>query len=350
MKKVLILLPGRPVDSGVETSEELVQGTDLWGKVHFFRKLEFVNNYQTIDSLRKVAPGFEFLIRHVLQRSNLLALFRQAYLLRRFAALQQVDLIHQFWGGASSFLFSWLSRRQYVLSLLGSDLLGDYDENGRQTVNGRLLSWCSKLSALSADAVVVMSAQMKTRLPRRIWSRTYIVPEGVSTLLFREIDKNLARKAIHWAEQERVVIFFDNGKAVKNGKLAGEVAGLLEKINPGFRLEVIKNIAHSKLPIYYSAADALLITSLHEGSNNTLKEALACNCPVVSSDTGDATERLGGVRNCAVVKGWEPALFSAALQAIFNEGGRSNGAEHIATVSLQETAAQLLRVYKSVSP
>ena len=49
-----------------------------------------------------------------------------------------------------------------------------------------------------------------------------------------------------------------------------------------------------------NACDALLLTSSHEGSPTVIKEALACQVPIVSTDVGDVSERLLGVDNCYV--------------------------------------------------
>ena len=36
-----------------------------------------------------------------------------------------------------------------------------------------------------------------------------------------------------------------------------------------------------------NACDVALLTSIHEGSPQFIKEALACNRPIVSTDVGD---------------------------------------------------------------
>ena len=53
---------------------------------------------------------------------------------------------------------------------------------------------------------------------------------------------------------------------------------------------------------YYNAADLLLITSRSEGSPNVVKEAISCNCPVISTNVGDVKEIIKDIDSCYVVK------------------------------------------------
>ena len=49
------------------------------------------------------------------------------------------------------------------------------------------------------------------------------------------------------------------------------------------------------MPWCYSAADAMLLCSDYEGSPTSIKEALACNLPVVATEVGDVGELLSGI-------------------------------------------------------
>ena len=62
-----------------------------------------------------------------------------------------------------------------------------------------------------------------------------------------------------------------------------------------------QDVPHYIMPLYMNACDVLLLTSLHEGSPNVVKEALACNLPVVSVPVGDIPERIGRVPGCVVL-------------------------------------------------
>ena len=53
-------------------------------------------------------------------------------------------------------------------------------------------------------------------------------------------------------------------------------------------LIVAWGVPHDDMPYFMSACDALVFTSMQEGSPNAVKEALACNLPVVSVPVGDA--------------------------------------------------------------
>ena len=64
----------------------------------------------------------------------------------------------------------------------------------------------------------------------------------------------------------------------------------------------LRGYKHNEVPILLNAIDVLLMTSHHEGSPMIIKEALACNTPIVSLDVGDVKERLMNIEGCYVIK------------------------------------------------
>jgi len=77
------------------------------------------------------------------------------------------------------------------------------------------------------------------------------------------------------------------------------------------------------MPTLFNAADVLLLTSDREGSPNTVKEAMACNLPVVATDVGDVRSRLDGVANSHVAAIDDDRL-ADAVEAVLRRGQRSD--------------------------
>jgi glycosyltransferase involved in cell wall biosynthesis len=88
----------------------------------------------------------------------------------------------------------------------------------------------------------------------------------------------------------------------------------------------------------------VLLTSLHEGSPNVVKEALACDVPVVSVDVGDVRERLEGIDGCYLASP-DPMDLAAKLSLIHSGKRRIAGRINIQELSLEAIAFQLKRLY-----
>ncbi len=65
---------------------------------------------------------------------------------------------------------------------------------------------------------------------------------------------------------------------------------LVEKLAIGQRVKFLGTVAHSDLPAYYSAADALLLASSSEGWANVILESMACGTPTIATNVGGTSE------------------------------------------------------------
>ena len=218
-----------------------------------------------------------------------------------------------------------------VVSLWGTDLMGEY-------------GWVSKLCAARADAVVVMSEEMAGELDRDC----DVIPHGVDLDLFAPGSTADARRELGWESDAYHVLFpYPPARGVKNHERATRVAEMASRRLDGpLRLQTVAGVPHARMPTYMNAADALLLTSDREGSPNAVKEALACNLPVVSTDVGDVRERLDRVEPSAVSE-TDDGL-ADALAEILARGERSNGRSAAEEVGVEYTRDQLVSVYRRV--
>jgi len=101
---------------------------------------------------------------------------------------------------------------------------------------------------------------------------------------------------------------------------------------------------------FYQAADAFVYPSLNETFGLPILEAMACGCPVVTSDTSAMPETAGGA---AVLS--NPKEPSSIAQAIVNAVGpgkdrlRDEGLRRAAQFTWAATAASTLDVYREVA-
>jgi glycosyltransferase involved in cell wall biosynthesis len=98
---------------------------------------------------------------------------------------------------------------------------------------------------------------------------------------------------------------------------------------------------------FYSSCSLLVLPSRSEGSPNVVKEALACNLPVVSTRVGDVADRLAGVEPSRLVQR-EPHQIAKALVDVLSQHRRSNGRQKVLALNLEDTARRVLEVYRAL--
>jgi glycosyltransferase involved in cell wall biosynthesis len=255
------------------------------------------------------------------------------------------DLVHAQFG--QSGLTALPRRLPLVVTLRGDDLQGTLaDADGRMTLSGRVLARATRAVARRADAVIVVSAHMRRLLDPGV--AAHVIPSGLDLAKFQPMPAAEARARLGLPLDRRLVLFVGRPTlARKRHTLARQAVDLVDPAL-GADLVVGWGVPHADIPVYMSACDALIFTSMQEGSPNVVKEALACNLPVVSVDVGDVVERLHGVDNCTVTADDRPATIAAALEAVLRRGGRCNGRAAVAALAEETLTQQVIAIYRTV--
>lgn len=152
------------------------------------------------------------------------------------------------------------------------------------------------------NATIVKSNRTK----RQLGVDLPVIPNGVNLDKFTLIEKSEARKMCGFSDNEKYIIWCSNpNREEKNFPMAQAAVDALNanlQSDKQVNLFPVFNHTHDEVVEYMCAADGLLLTSMNEGSPNVIKEALACNCPIVSTNVGDVAERISGLAGCYVTE------------------------------------------------
>jgi glycosyltransferase involved in cell wall biosynthesis/predicted ATP-grasp superfamily ATP-dependent carboligase len=291
------------------------------------------------------AAGAHIDVFHFAAEQRLWNYLRAWRAVRRRLATGRYDLVHAQFG--QSGLVALPKRVPLVVTFRGSDLLGIVsDKTGRHTWRGRVAQRCSRMVARLADAVIVVSEHMKAQLPAAV--RPTVIPSGLDLKLFHPIPRDEARRRLGWSPGRRVVLFVGRPfQARKRHSLARDAVALLNRSLPA-ELVVAWGVPHTEMPVYMSAADVLVCTSMQEGSPNVVKEALACDLPVVSVPVGDVALRLQGVAGCELCADERPETIAAALERVLRRDQRIDGRDAVRPLDEELLTQQVLDIYRSV--
>ena len=255
------------------------------------------------------------------------------------------DIIHGHYG-----LWCLAARMQWttpvVASFMGDDLLGTVTADGSYSKKGSVVAGISRYLCRRVDAVIVKSVGMKKASSE---GNVFIIPNGVDFELFHHIPRAQARAALGWDHDRYYVLFGNDPKIpVKNFPLAQAAIECLHNRGISAELVVATALPQTKLVQYINASNALILSSVAEGSPNVVKETMACNVPVVSTDVGDVSEVIGRTKGCSVCP-HDPAALATALERALRHTEQTTGrADIMLHLDRSVVAKQVIAVYEQV--
>lgn len=276
---------------------------------------------------------------------------RNGLKLKKYLSQTSYDIIHAHYGlcGLVSILAKG-TKEKLVISLMGSDILGIVNYKGKMTQDGRILSKIIQYSTKYADHIIVKSDRMAGKLKQK---NLHIIPNGINSFNFNIIEKQEALKKLGWDTRKIHLLFMaDPERPEKNFSLTRNAISFLA--NDSLQLHLLKNIPHNKVNYYYYASDVCLLSSFQEGSPNVIKEAMFCNCPIVSTNVGDVQNLFGNLDG-HYISTFEVIDFATKIQKAIDYSksfGRTSGKIRILELGLDSNsvAKNIIDLYLQLSP
>ena len=195
------------------------------------------------------------------------------------------------------------------------------------------------------DHTIVKSKSMKESLHL---NKASVIPNGVDLNKFKLRDKLEIRKKLGLNGNKKYILFLSNpDRLEKNFSLAKNAVDILP--DPSIILLPIFDKKHNEAIDYLNASDILLMTSLWEGSPNAVKEAMACNIPIVSTNVGDVREVIGNTEGCYITS-FKAEDVADKIKKALQFGKRTNGRQRIIELGLdsETIAKKIIKVYEEV--
>lgn len=255
-----------------------------------------------------------------------------------------VDIVHGHYGQWC--FFARLQRRvPVVAAFLGDDLLGTITARGEYSAVGALIVRLSRWLCWHVDVALVKSPGMQVASS---CPKVEILPDGIDFALFRPLEREQVREELGWSQEGYYVLFGNNPAIpVKNVQLARAAVEYLAQQGVEVELVIAHGLPQTQLVRYMNACNAVILPSHAEGSPNVVKEAMACNVPVVATDVGDVSEVIWSTQGCSICRP-DPISFALGLLHAFQQRGPTTGREDIAHLEVSLIARQMIAIYRQI--
>ena len=275
----------------------------------------------------------------VIQNKGFSGYLKNIIKLRKFLKKKKYDLIHAHYSFSGFVVSLTFNKTPIIVSLMGSDVF--YSKLSLYIIRF--------FNTFFWHECIVKNEEMKNNIGDK---KVIVLPNGVDIQKFKPLDKSVSQKYLNW-NQSKVHLFFCSQpkRYEKNYKLV-ESALKLIKEEIDFEIHFAEGINNNEINYYYNASDVVLLSSLWEGSPNAIKEAMACNRPIVSTQVGDIGELFTDTIGCFIAQ-FNPEDYSRKIRTALRFGERNitNGRNRIMELGLdsKNISFKLINLYRVIS-
>jgi hypothetical protein len=249
---------------------------------------------------------------------------RRASGLRAALASRRYDVVHAH-GARAALAAVSAQRRVPVVAQLRDELHGG---------SGRTAQWAARLCGhvLVPDPLSAM---------RVVADDLRVLPIGIDSVRFSPQPRKRACAALR-LDPDKIFV------AAEPSPVAAEVFERVRRALPDAVLLPLDGHALAERPALLNAADVLLLAAPSRAAPRLVKQALACNTPIVAVRTGDVPRLIARVVRSTIAEG-DAAALAASTIALLRGDGRSDGRAREPLINVRRTADELCRYYAELA-
>lgn len=218
--------------------------------------------------------------------------------------------------------------------------------------NGETLTFVgnffSSLFSLRATYVIYVAQHIYDLVFFKRKKHYSILPCGVNIEECTLTEQKQAREELNLSQDKKYILFggaFNNLR--KNYPLLKRAVELLHRTD--IQILEMKGLTRKQIVKLMCACDVFALPSKSEGSPQALKEAMACNCPIVATDVADIRHLLGDIEGHYICS-FSPEDVADKLRQALCFNARTDGREHIIKQGLdnRQVAERLMNIYRTI--
>lgn len=298
--------------------------------------------YEQVESVKKLGVEFEYY--NVLGR-GISGYLNNVKPLKGGLRSYQPDIIHAHYGLSGLLSLVGKGRIPLITTFHGNDI------NTLHPLNKSKPNWNKILSGIVhflGDHSIFVTEDIAIQIKAKP-VKSDIIPCQVNLDTFYPVDKTFARTQMNLSHSKRYVLFSSSFRTpIKNYPLAKQACLHFDNLE----LIELNGFTRQEVNLLLNACDLALITSYNEGSCQFLKEAMACNRPIVSTKVGD-TEWIFGNTKGYYLTSFDPEDVICNIEKALDFSQtkvNTNGRERIIELGLdsETISKRVLGVYKKV--
>jgi len=241
------------------------------------------------------------------------------------------DIIHAHYG-LTGLLCNLQRNKPVITTYHGSD------------INNKKAFLFSKIALKLSTHNIFVSEKLKLKSK----SDGTIIPCGLDFEIFYPINKRIAREEMGLSNNKIYTLFSSHfSNPIKNYNLAKNAIDLQPD-----KIEIIelKNYDRKQVCLLLNAVDFAILTSFSEGSPQFIKEAMACNCPIVATNVGDI-ENLFSDSDGVFLTDFDTTAVSNNIKLALNFSqlfNRTNGRDFMTNYNNKIIANKIITVYNKI--